>query len=644
MHIFSKKDLETGKKLLEDHRVLSLVFSGGTYQIEVLASKKPKEVVWPFLQLSDSGDVVDAFCTCKTAANKGSCEHLAASYLKIDGEEPLHIRFKESLWNQIGLISAERHGYEPNCLKRSGESFEAFSQGGKRLFLIRAKKGKTLKKLEGILFERPVETEENSIKFSNLTQEELNLWLEGRPPPRLSYELSFWSDFSKWWMLLQDEGASYKLHFSDEDPPQFLNVQFPDLQIEFFIDKNHWPELIRPLEKVESPLVVHPYLLGNLTGVVFQRDKGIFCIEFEEEKGAPKREELKEEGIRMGDWIYYPKKGFYPRDYDPLLSKKIIKKDQVSAFFERHFKVIQQFLKGEIIHPDSAPVRYELEFDKDYTLSVRGYLFERGDLQQPGAHYFGDWAYLPEKGFFYLENQMFDAWESVYQREKVSDFVNRHRVWLHGFEGFQTHVSGVESHMGYRFDEDQNLIFFTRLEFTEEAEKIVDLGDWIYVEGKGFYEKIAARPGAHVKPGLEVPPYEISNFIHSHRDELEPLPGFFSPICPLEKSGLHIGFNEERKIQIDPEFFFRPGYVAEKVKIFGDYTYVDREGFSLIPHDSRLPESYKVTKVIDRLAEPYFVSYELDLLYPHVLAIDQRLKRPKRMNLRRRFQLNRYVQ
>jgi len=634
MHIFSKKDLEAGKKLLEDHRVLSIVFSGGTYQVEVLASKKPRSIVWPFLQLTDTGEIIDAFCSCETATQNGSCEHLAASYLKVDGEEPLHVRFRESLWNQIGVISAERHGYEPTCLKRTGESLEAFSQAGKRLFLIRAKKGKTLEKLEEILYDRPVETEETSIKFSNLSQEELALWQEGRPSPQLSYELSFWSDLAKWWMLLQAEKAAYKLHFTEEEPPQFLNIQFPDLQIGFFIDKTHWPQLIPSLEKVESPLVVHPYLLGNLTGVVFQRDNGIFHIEFEEEKGAPKREELKGEGVRLGDWIYYPNKGFYPRDYDPLLSKRVIEKEDVSAFFQRHFKVIQKFLKGEVIHPDSVPIRYELEFDPEYNLHVRGYLFQRKDLQQIGAHYYGDWAYLPGKGFFHLQNQMFDEAELIYPREKVSEFVNRHRVWLHSFEGFQTHVSGVESHMGFRFDEKQTLIFYTRLEFTEEAEKIIDLGDWIYVEGKGFYEKIAARPGAHVKPGLEVPSYEISNFINSYRDELEPLPGFFSPTCPLEKSGLHIGFNEEGKIQIDPEFFFGTNYQAEKVQIFGDYTYVEREGFSLIPHDCRLPESYKVTKVIDRLAEPYFVSYELDLLYPHVLAIDPKLKRPKQIDLK----------
>ncbi|NGX38572.1 MAG: hypothetical protein K1000chlam2_01746, partial [Chlamydiae bacterium] len=191
MYQFSKKDLADGKKLLNE--VASVLFSEGTYQIEVIASKKPKKIVWPFLQLNDAGEVIDAFCTCAAAEKKGSCVHLAASYLKIMNDEPLHVRFRESLWNQVGLICAERHGYEPTCLKRGNEGYEVYSQTGKRLFLIRVKKGKTQKQLDEILFKRPVETEETSLKFSNLPQEELALWREGRPSEHLRYELSSWS-------------------------------------------------------------------------------------------------------------------------------------------------------------------------------------------------------------------------------------------------------------------------------------------------------------------------------------------------------------------------------------------------------------------------------------------------------------------
>jgi len=616
---FTKQDLNAGKKLLEENRVKGILFSEGTYQVEV-------QGLWPFLQLSDAGELIDAFCTCDAAEERGSCPHLAAAYLKIMKGEPLHVRFRESFWNQIGMICAERHGYEASCLKRAHGGFEAFSQSGKRLFWMKAKKKG--KELEEILYHRPLETEETSLKFSKLDPEELTLWREGRPSSHLSYELSFWSDLAKRWFLNQENGVAYTIRFSDEEPPQFVTINFPDLEIEFYIDVAHWPQIIPSLLTVDSPLKVHPYTLGKLEGITFV--DGTFVLEFEEVGKMP---QLPEEGKKLpiGDWLYFPKVGFFPKGIDPLLEQKVIRKDQMGLFFKRHLKLLQKYLKTEKIHPSPVPVRYDLFFDEKKTFHIEAYLFEKGDLD---AYYFGDWGYIPKLGFFQLDKQLFHEQKLEIPKEKVSDFVNRHRLWLQGFDGFQTHVSGVESKLGFKFNSQGRLVFFTRHEFTEEGEQIIDLGEWIYVKGKGFYAKLAARAGTFVKAGMEIEPFEVSTFIRRHRDELEPVPGFFSDNCPLEKSGLNIGFNEKGRIEISPEFFFLPHYTPNKVRIFGDYTYVEGEGFSLIPHASRLPESYKVEKVIDPLAEPYFIGYELELLYPHVLTIDPKLKRPQKMALR----------
>ncbi|MDN3505993.1 MAG: DEAD/DEAH box helicase [Simkaniaceae bacterium] len=629
MHVFSKKDLSDGKKLLDEKRVLGLLFSEGTYQIEVIAELNPKEVVWPFMQISDVGEVMDAFCTCPAAEQKGSCLHLAASFLKIMKEEPLHVRFKESLWNQIGWLCFDRLGDQPKNLKVSKGAYEGFSKAGKREILIKAKP-KAKKKLEEILYNRPVETEETSLKFSNLSQEELILWREGRPSDHLRYELSFWADLAKWWMMLQEEGAKYTLTFSDEDLPLFLTAEFPDFEFEFSIDLTDWPQIIPSLQFVESSLKVYPHKNGKLERIVFLKDQGVLSLEYHE--GGPNHSE-KKQGIQLGEWCLVPGIGFFPGETDPLLEQSQIEKSQISQFFEKHLKLLQKKLVGEKIHTHPASLRYDLYFDKKSTLHIEGYLFEKGDLSEKDAHFFGQWAYLPSKGFFPVEDSLFEGGKLSIEKGKISDFIDRHRVWLNGIEGFQTHVSGMESHLGFQLDEEGKLTFFTRLEFTEESEHVQDLGDWIYVAEKGFYAKMTSRPGAFIKAGMQVSSFEISKFINQHRDELEPIPGFFAGRCPLEKSGLNIGFNDEGRIYIHPEFFFHEGYIPEKVRIYGDYTYVEGEGFYLIPHHGRLPESYKVEKVIDRMAEAYFVGYELELLYPHVITIDPKLKRPERMDL-----------
>ncbi len=634
MHEFSKKDLEEGRALLSEKRLLSLVFSGGTYQAEVLASLKPKETVWPFLQMDDTGKVSDAFCSCDAAEKKGSCAHLAAAFLKISNGDPLHIRFRDSFWNFIGKACARRQGYSVKNLKENQGGYEIFSEEGKRLFWIKAKKGKAQNELDRTLFERPLETEETSLKFSNIPEEEIVLWREGRPSSELKYELSFWSDLSKGWFLMQEDGVSYELKFSDERLPHYLKVEFPDLQFEFAIARDMWPELIPTLTTVNSPLEVHSYSAGRLKSIRFLPDQGGFALHFEKEEEHLDLPSDIDGAEIVGQWLFLPKKGFYPKVMDPLLEKDFIPKKEVSVFLQRHLKLAKQHLKGEEIHPEPISLSYELSFDRNFSLCLEAYLFKKNDLTEPGAHYFGQWVYLPEKGFFQLKDQLFEGVFQKVPKEKVSDFVNRHRVWLQNYEGFQTHVSGVESHLGYRFDEEGKLLFFTRLEFNEETERVVDLGEWIYVDGKGFYAKVTARPGAIVKPGMEIEAFEISSFINRHREELDTIPGFFSYTCPLEKSGLNISLNKEGRIQINPEFFFRAGYIPEKVSIFGDYTFVEGEGFSEIPLEQRLPESYKVEKTIDPMAESYFVGYELDLLYPHVLTIDPQLKRPEKIALR----------
>ena len=98
MFHFSSEHRKDGKRLVQEGSVKSLVFSGGTYQIEVF-DKKCSETFWPFLQLSDEGEIKDAFCTCQEAEKEKSCSHLFAAFLKIVKEDPLHIRFQFSFWN-----------------------------------------------------------------------------------------------------------------------------------------------------------------------------------------------------------------------------------------------------------------------------------------------------------------------------------------------------------------------------------------------------------------------------------------------------------------------------------------------------------------------------------------------------------------
>ena len=95
---FESNHRAEGSALILSGEVKNVVFSEGTYQVEVY-DPKLKETFWPFLQMNDEGILRDSFCTCSQAEEKKSCSHLAAAYLIIIRQQPLHVRFRSSFWN-----------------------------------------------------------------------------------------------------------------------------------------------------------------------------------------------------------------------------------------------------------------------------------------------------------------------------------------------------------------------------------------------------------------------------------------------------------------------------------------------------------------------------------------------------------------
>src|SRR6187431_81383 len=131
---FVQDNIREAKALLKADAVKEPVFSRGTYQVEVLGKNKKK--YFPFLQMQDDGEVADSFCSCEAGSG---CAHLAAAYLRIFNgfDEPLHVRFKKSLWNRLFQMASKRHGYDTDCLRKGKPGlYFAESKTKKKLFWI----------------------------------------------------------------------------------------------------------------------------------------------------------------------------------------------------------------------------------------------------------------------------------------------------------------------------------------------------------------------------------------------------------------------------------------------------------------------------------------------------------------------------
>jgi hypothetical protein len=135
---FSEDDLQKGERLCKEGRVGEIIFSGGTYQVEV---KEGRKQFWPFLQISDEGQLKDHLCSCHGSEASSFCAHQAAAWIKIfNGKHVvLHLRFQQSFWYQIFQLAARRQGYETSFFKKSSDSLlEASSSTGRLLFSIKA--------------------------------------------------------------------------------------------------------------------------------------------------------------------------------------------------------------------------------------------------------------------------------------------------------------------------------------------------------------------------------------------------------------------------------------------------------------------------------------------------------------------------
>ncbi len=625
----------TAKENLARGCVKHIEFSGPTYQVQV-QDKKVNQDVWAFLQLDVRGALKDCFCSCDESEDGSSCWHIAAAYLKIydDRPFPLHIRFERSLWNKLCSLYAKRMGDNPELLKQSGKgNFTCKSVGGKVVITIKGKSAEAIAALKQILQHRKIETEETSLKFSNLPQEEILLWREGRPSPQLSYELSFWSDLAKWLLSLDEKGDPYTIDFEygTKQIPNYLHIHFDDVDLGFYLSEANLPLIIPALATVPSPLKVHNAPEDTIQKITYDKKKGI--LEVEPKKMARREKQTAKNGIILGGWLYVPGDGFYVQDKHSLLTKTALQGKEIADALNEHFSVVASFLEGTKIYEDPIDVSYAIAFDTDWNLLINCYLFNPGDLALPYSRLFGDWVYIDEDGFYKIQGNKFDQIETIVPAEEVSEFIRQHRTWLNMQDGFQTHLASVEAHLTYKVSHLGSLTFARKVAIAEEGIKSKEFGPWIYISGQGFFSKVNTQVGLPVRSGIALHAEQIPLFIRMNQEELKLIPDFFSEKCPVVNSGLDIELNRDDQITVSPLFELAEEYKEKPIRFFEDYVYIEGEGFHEIPIEHRLPERFRHPVTIEKENLPLFLTYELVALRRYATKIDVRLTKPESVEL-----------
>lgn len=620
MDIWVERYRTEAEHIVKSGNVRALEFSGSTYQVEVY-DPEAKESFWPFLQFDEQEKLKDAFCSCVEKEEK--CLHLAAAYLKILGPErqPLHIRFENSFWNHLCLQFGDHCGYEERFLQKKGEGSYFYEDGGK--FEIEGKTSSAKRRLQQMIEERPRETPENSIKFSNLSQEEVHNWRAGRPSPQLRYRLSFWSDLAKWMMSLS---STEKIIFEEdiEGFPTRFWIHFAPFSVYFEINKRDLTLLIPYMGSIKAPLKVFQLSESKVKKITFNPLEPAFHIEH---TPLPEEEKI-QNALPLGEWSYVPKVGFFLREGHSLLSHSTIEREEIPQFLEQFHDQIAHYIP---VFERRLSLTYSMHFDAEWNWHFEVYLFERGDLQRLGSLFLGKWVYLSGEGFYPIKDPLFESVEVFLPASQVSNFVNLHRVWLNEQEGFQTHLANIESHLNYEVTEKGSLRFRTSAQ-TERADA-KDFGDWIYYGGQGFFSKKNVRLGWVVRPGLEVRAAEISTFIKANRDELESVPEFFTTLLPLASRGLEVSVLSPSSLYVKPVYRLAPAFAEARVHIFGEFVYLQDEGFCELPPSMRLPDHYSKPVTLSHSTLHHFLENELPLLAKYFEKYPVSLKIPHKTDL-----------
>lgn len=625
--------------LLKRDAVKEIAFSGSTYQVHI-QDKKDGVDLWSFLQLDIHGALIDRFCGCEESIDTSSCAHLAAAYLRIYDNPPLpiHERFETSLWNQLCRLYAEKIGYEGHLLQKKGKGHYRFlSQSGKIIFQITTTKGALQLELEEVVEKRRRETEETSLKFSNLSETEISLWRQGRPSERLLYELSFWSDIAKLLFFLQDRQSTYKITFdyTSEGIPNRLTGVFKGLIVEFYLAQANLAQLIPALAGVKSPLPVHGFQGSSIQRMAYDPVTGVLRLEHKSKNSGQKDVIQESAEVIFGDWRYIPYQGFYPKEDHVLLSGQTVSGEQLGQLLSSYLPVLQQYLEGCTLHQKPQSLNYHLRFDSQWNLHIEAYLFHVGDLSLAQSRDFGDWVYLEGDGFYRLADRPFAVLNQVIKASEVADFVTEQRIWLLGQPGFSPHLTGLEADFSYSVRADYALAFHSYAAIDEEPGRHKDFGAWIYLADQGFFAKIgrSGSPQSPLRPGAVIAEASVPLFIRMVHEELQQITGFFRSQNPILSAGLHVTLTPSKGILIAPAYEIDPQVREEDLHFYGEYVYVKKEGFFELPSGCRPPDGYATPVVIPPKEVVAFVGDELERLMPRVSHLDPRLRRAQPLRL-----------
>ena len=629
---------------VRENRIQDVNFSGPTYQVEVI-DRETQSPLWVFHQLEDE-KIKDLFCSCEASYQKGACEHMAAASRFIFSQRvPFHKRYKASFWHALFFQMQKKCGAKPPQVSFERDSYTVTTSEGELLFSV-AVKGSAKEKLAHFFQGKGVETEETSIKFSNLSDDELDQWRKGWPSENLRFELSFLSDIAKFLFLNQIKNGEISATFTEvaKKLPTQVFITLKNLTFDVPLTQEDLPVLIPTLYDIKSNLVFFHEQKLTTTAIEYNPKKASFYLHQERDLETDERAKGLPSSIAIGRYHYVPTLGFY--EPSATSSKKIetqkVKKAEIhspkaiSDLLNYSCDLLQKHLPEMGFDGHVHKLQYKVSLDASFNLHIEAYFFEEHDLVKPTSRIFLDWVYIEDKGFFKIEGlrQKLSDVQTTILKGDLSQFVLQNRSWLGAFKGFEVHIAKMQQELSYRLDEAFNLWFFTNVKKQLFSKNEIDIGEWVYRKGEGFFLKEAFSEKYFLPIDKPISKHHVSDFIRRHYDLLQSVNGFFMQHCPVKNIGLSVHLKKKGLIEIAPEYEWVDEKEAKRAHFFDEFVYMQEKGFfRLSAHLAPLHYIREISRQDPGQWNSFFLDLLPKLKNEFVCHIDPRLEQAQSLSL-----------
>lgn len=580
----------------EGIKVLQIEFVRGTYSVKVMDQD---QYYWPLLDFDSAGRLVDGLCACDVHR----CVHVKAAVEAVtrDGFR-LHQLFHHHFWHHLFYELAQITHVTSSDFETTEDGW--FFHCGKNSLRLEGSTSEMVQEIQKFAGERPQYNERNSIKFSQLSDEESRQWSRGRPGPWLSYQLSVWSDLALFLFLTSlNQDLSYCLSFRSCEEMATLVIDAELYEIEMTFESELFAQLFESLHTLDKGLVQSMRWQDNLASLEPAQGNSytLHYTEKTEEEAYALQKYAREHSAdwSSGRWRYWSGKGLWKESQEPWPKKLSV--NQLVDYLENleHTQVLVSGLQANF---EPVSPSYSVVFEKDGSMRLGPYLWQHGDIGAGKVKLLGrGWAYSHPRGFQKIEGEaaLLEHLDStVIPKKKVGAYIDRHLDKLMEWAPFEVHTTAINRQIGCRVNPLKFVEFYDVL---EQEEGFHSFGDWLYCPSQGLFH-YKTQPLA-ISSGTKVMWADLEKFAAQHRVALEDVRDFWTSESPLEKEYLKLSWQEDESrtgLHVEPYRVFKPEYRNQRVEWAGKLSWAEKTGFYLHGASEVMPAEYAKALWISR--------------------------------------------